>query len=131
MLVAVILAACAGFGPTECRADTAVPGAPEREGDPLRAGEPLAGVGITELTPEQAQEEIVAVGLRPSWRFSYRIRASEENPFVGMSECWCSPPEGRITNISYGVPGTVVVNVVNPADPVLPERAQPPGGWDC
>ncbi|CAN5609831.1 hypothetical protein BH20CHL6_BH20CHL6_10590 [soil metagenome] len=131
VLACLLLAACSGIGPAVCLADRPIPGALERDGDPLAAGEPLAGSNITDMTPEQAQGEIVRAGLRPSWRFSYRIRATERNPFVGMSECWCSPPEGEITDVAYGVPGTVVVFVVDPADPVLPERPQPAGGWEC
>jgi hypothetical protein len=49
------------------------PGASVREGDPLAAGEPMAGVPVQEMTPRAVGELARSRGLKVTWRYSYGI----------------------------------------------------------
>lgn len=49
------------------------PGATVRTGDPLAAGEPMADVNVTALTPRQVGELARSRGLKVTWRYDYAI----------------------------------------------------------
>ena len=108
----------------EVRIDPATGG--QVPSDPLAPGQPLAGSGIDEMTPQAAEAFLRTRGIVASWRLSYRT-----GDHTGYSECWCVAPNGTITDVSYGSRGSVIVMVQPAGDPLMPPRAQPVGGWSC
>ena len=105
-----------------------LPGATIRTGHPLDAGEPMAGVSVTTMTPRQVGEAARARGLKVTWRYEYGIAG---DPSSGFGECWCEPPPGgRVTGVEYGSASELVVFVYSGTTLAAP-RSQPPRGWGC
>lgn len=137
--LALVLAGCgAGFAPVGPPGATdqgslgcqvaPQPGATVREGEPLAAGEPMAGVPVTTMTPRQVGEVARARGLKVTWRFLYQFI---DDASLGANECWCEPPpDGRVTDVAYGMASELVV-FVEAAAPLDGPRSQPPRGWGC
>lgn len=83
LVAGLILAACTGFAPQGPPAATDTgflgcqvgpqPGAPVRQGDPLAAGQPMAGLDVTAMTPRQVGELARSRGLKVTWRYEYAI----------------------------------------------------------
>jgi hypothetical protein len=105
----------------------ALPGATVRDGDPLAAGEPMAGVPVTTMTPRLVGETARARGLKVTWRYEVTLA---DDATVSFNECWCKPPpSGRVTGVAYGMAGELVVFVEGGF--ISGPRTQPPRGWGC
>ena len=96
---------------------------------PLDEGQPLAGSGIEEMTPEEAEALLRDVGLCFTFRYEYPTTVDPSQSGV-YSERWCSaPPSGDVDAVLYLPSGEVVVFVHE--ERVMPLREQPPEGWGC
>jgi len=96
---------------------------------PLDEGQPLAGSGIEEMSPQAAEALLREAGLCFTFRYQY---PTSEDRSEGYSERWCTAPPGgtiRDEGLAYLDDGEVVVFVSD--DRVMPVREQPPEGWDC
>jgi hypothetical protein len=102
LVAPLALAACAGgFAPQGSPGATdtgfmgcqvaAQPGATVREGDPLAAGEPMAGVPATRMTPRDVGELARVRGLKVTWRYEYAITGAGA-PVVGAPPVAGSAP---------------------------------------
>ena len=100
-----------------------------RDGDPLRPGEPMAGVDVTSMTPAEVGTAAVEHGLTVTWRFEFDI--GEAHGVNGYSECWCvAPPAGRVTQVLYDSTGALIV-FVDSGQVLATARHQPRLGWGC
>jgi hypothetical protein len=100
-----------------------------RDGDPLRPGEPVAGVDVTSMTPAEVGTAAVEHGLPVSWRYEFDI--GEAHGVNGYSECWCvAPPAGRVTQVLYDSTGALIV-FVDSGQVLAAARHQPRLGWGC
>jgi uncharacterized protein YceK len=100
-----------------------------RDGDPLRPGEPLAGVDVTSMTPAEVGTAAVEHGLAVTWRYDFDI--GEAHGVNGYSECWCvAPPAGRVTQVLYDSTGALIV-FVDSGQVLAAARPQPRLGWGC
>ena len=96
--------------------------------EPLDKGQPLAGTGIEDMSPTEAEALLREMGI--CFTFRYMYRTSEEDPSVGYGERWCvAPPAGDTNHLGYLDDGEVVIFVSD--ERVLPTRDQPPQGWEC
>jgi hypothetical protein len=93
--------------------------------EPLDSGQPLAGTGIEEMTPEAAEALLREMGL--CFTFRYMYPTGDED--TGYSERWCTaPPAGEVVAVAYA-DGEVVVVVSD--DRIQEPREQPLAGWGC
>jgi hypothetical protein len=130
-------------GPVHLRIDGAVVAmAPQRSyieppgggvrlsGDPFAPGGKLYCSGILQLRPVDAQREILARGMRLSWRFEWST-----GPNTGYGELRLeAPPIGSISSTAIGSDGELILFVEDPARPMgkpatfPPECGAPPSG---
>jgi hypothetical protein len=136
ILVSAICAGCAAlssWGDSNtgivCQAGVGPGGVNKDNVDPLADGEPMAGLNILEMSPQEVGAAAVERGLAVTWRFGFDI--GEANGQQGYSECWCvAPPGGRVTDLLYDSTGGLIVFV--DAQQVLDApRPQPRLGWGC
>jgi hypothetical protein len=93
--------------------------------EPIDKGQPLAGTGIEEMTPDDAEALLREMGLCFTFRYMYDI----DDEGNGFTERWCTaPPAGEIVAVPYNE-GEIVVMVRDHS--ILPPREQPPEGWGC
>jgi hypothetical protein len=105
--------------------------AQERSVDPTGDGQPLAGTGILDMTPQDAETLLRGLGYCFTFRYSYPTAEPTDGFGFGYSERWCTaPPSGRITDLLYLPDGELVVFVADDSA-IRPERPQPPQGWNC
>ena len=91
-------------------------------GDPFAPGGKLHCSGILQLRPADAQREILARGLRLSWRFE-----SSTGPNTGFAELRLDPPPlGFISSTAIGSDGELIVFVEDPARPSGERATFPP-----
>jgi hypothetical protein len=138
LLVTILVAAlCAGCSLVSSWADSnsgivcqqGVGSGVVRDGDPLAAGEPLAGLDVTSMSAAEVGTAAVEHGLGVTWRYEFDI--GEAHGVNGYSECWCiAPPAGRVTQVLSDRTGALIVFV--DSGQVLPSaRQQPRLGWGC
>jgi uncharacterized protein YceK len=100
-----------------------------RDGDPLRPGEPMAGIDVTSMTPAEVGTAAIEHGLAVTWRFEFDI--GEAHGVNGYAECWCvAPPAGRVTQVLYDSTGALIV-FVDSGQVLAAARNQPRLGWGC
>lgn len=136
--MAIVLAAlCAGCGGLPWAGEGLAcqrppPGGAEvRTGNPLAAGEPMAGLDVTTMTAAEVGAEAIDRGLTVTWRYSYRIGERTGDGEAGYSECWCvAPPDGRVTGVAYDSFGRLIV-LVDSGLALSTVRGQPREGWGC
>lgn len=118
-----------GTGPGELTGCENVRASVRRGAEPLDEGQPLAGSGIEDMTPTEAEALLREMGICFTFRFLYPT--DEEDRTEGYSERWCTaPPAGEISHLHYlDDSGEVVVFVGT--DEVMATRDQPPEGWGC
>jgi hypothetical protein len=105
------------------------PGDVIRDGDPLRAGEPMAGLDVTSMSAAEVGTAAIERGLAVTWRYEFDI--GEAHGTNGYSECWCvAPPGGRVTQVLYDGTGALIVFVDSGQVLAVP-REQPRLGWGC
>jgi hypothetical protein len=99
-------------------------------GDPFAPGGKLRCSGILQLRPADAQREILARGMRLSWRFEWST-----GPDTGYADLrLVPPPTGFISSTAVGSDGELIVFVEDPARPMgqratfPPECGAPPSG---
>jgi hypothetical protein len=97
--------------------------------DPLAAGQPMAGLDVTSMSPAEVGTAAVDHGLAVTWRFQFDI--GEADGTSGYSECWCVPPPGgTVTQVLYDSTGALIV-FVDAAQVLAAPRPQPRRGWGC
>ncbi len=97
--------------------------------DPLAAGQPMAGLEVTSMSPAEVGNAAVERGLAVTWRYTYGI--GEAHGQNGYSECWCiAPPGGRVTQVLYDSTGGLIV-FVDSGQVLAGARQQPQLGWGC
>jgi hypothetical protein len=97
--------------------------------DPLAAGQPMAGLDVTLMSPAEVGNAAVERGLAVTWRYTYGI--GEAHGQNGYSECWCvAPPGGRVTDVLYDSTGGLIV-FVDSGQVLASARQQPRLGWGC
>jgi hypothetical protein len=90
--------------------------------DPFAPGGKLHCSGILQLRPADAQREILARGLRLSWRFEWST-----GPNSGHAELRLDPPPtGFISSTAIGSDGELIVFVEDPARPSGKRATFPP-----
>jgi hypothetical protein len=140
MLIPILVAAmCAGCGMLPwsdegtgmaCQQDPD-PGDAVREGDPLAAGQPLAGLDVRAMTAAAIGTAAVDHDLPVTWRYYYDVGAPFEGGSAGYSECWCvAPPDGHVTQVAYDGMGGLIV-FVDSGQRLGASRSQPRLGWGC
>jgi hypothetical protein len=133
-LVAVLCAGCSlasawADGNTGIVCQRGVGSGEARGDDPLAAGEPMAGVDVTSMSPAEVGTAATDRGLAVTWRFGFDI--GEAHGASGYSECWCvAPPAGRVTDVLYDSTGALIV-VVDSGQVLAAPRQQPRLGWGC
>jgi len=106
-------------------------GGEAREGeDPLAPGGPLEGVNVSGLTAAAVGEIAEDAGFGVTYRNHYKVGAQPETGSEGYSECWCVPPTGRVSGVSYDAIGRVIV-LVESGEHHTTVRPQPEAGWGC
>jgi hypothetical protein len=92
--------------------------------DPFRPGGELHCSGILQLAPQQAETRLRALGLRLSWRLSWKT-----GPNTGYAErANAAPATGFISNAAIGSNGELIVFVEDPTRPSMAAATFPP---DC
>ena len=133
LAVLLVLPACGiELAPTglECQRMPA-DGGEEREGeDPLAPGGPFEGVNVSGLTAADVGEIAENAGFGVTYRNSYTVGDQPDTGAAGYSECWCVPPTGRVSGVSYDSIGRVIV-MVESGEHHTTVRPQPEMGWGC
>lgn len=96
--------------------------------DPEADGQPLAGTGISSMSPAAAKGLLTGLGLCHTFRYDYEYT---DAPRTGYGEVWCDPPPGVISDVGYGMDGEVLVTVRDATPQQHSPRPQPPVGWGC
>jgi hypothetical protein len=106
------------------------PGGVDKDGvDPLAAGEPMAGLDVTSMSPAEVGTAAVERGLAVTWRYGFDIGVRDGAR--GYSECWCvAPAAGRVTDVLYDSTGALIV-FVDSGQVLAAPRQQPHLGWGC
>jgi hypothetical protein len=98
--------------------------------DVTAEGQPLHGTGIMDMRPADAEALLRERGYCFTFRYEYPTAAPTDGSEFGYSERWCTaPPTGRITEVMASPSGELIVFVRE--DTIMPERPQPPEGWNC
>lgn len=100
------------------------PGTLVRDGDPLAAGEPMAGVDVTRMTPRQVGELARSRGLKVTWRYEYGISGGAGPggpPLAGSTPSAVPAPVTSSPAANESAPGP------NEAPPVETSPAKPGG----
>lgn len=95
--------------------------------DPMAQGQPLAGTAILDMTPADAKQLLMGMGLCHTFRYSYQYGDGSS----GYSEVWCDAPPAIVTGVSYGSSGEVIVTTEDAQSTLHTPRPQPPVGWGC
>lgn len=94
--------------------------------DPFESGGALHCSGILQRTPQEAEQLLLGLGYRLSWR---AMSASDAINQGGYAEQRLSPPDGVITGSAYGSSGELILFVWPPDDPAKDSPATFPP--DC
>jgi hypothetical protein len=82
---------------------------------------------IAQMVPAQAHAILRARGICHSFRYGY----SYGDGSSGYSERWCVAPPGRITEVTTGGDGLLIIFVEDVVPTLHTPRPQPPSGWGC
>jgi hypothetical protein len=82
-------------------------------GDPIGAGEPLAGLGLQSMSPKAISDVLLAKGYCHTFRLSWSY---SDFPNAGYTQMWCTPPPGVVGDFAYGSSGEVIVFVTDPVE---------------
>jgi hypothetical protein len=116
-----ISGAVLAFTPQASFVDPLVGGGPLAR-DPFEPGGPLHCSGILQLTPVEAERELLSRGIRLSWRFEWKT-----GPNTGYGELRLqAPPTGWISRTRLGGDGELIVFVEDPARPSGERAPFPP-----
>lgn len=135
ILVAALSSGCALLSDVEGNAgivcQNGVGPGERRDGDPLAAGEPMAGLDVTSMSPSDVGRAAVGRGLAVTWRYLYQFGAPVNGEVSAYSECWCiAPPDGRVEGLAYDSTGGLVI-FVESGKTLAAARQQPRLGWGC
>lgn len=134
VLLAPLLLASCGFelNPTglECQR-TPADGRELREGeDPLASDGPLGGIDVAAMNAAEVGELAEQAGVGVTYRYSYDVGEQPDTGSQGYAECWCTPPDGQVSDVVYDSIGRVVV-MVDSGEHRAAVRPQPQLGWGC